>query len=500
MENKVLSLKKIAKSFSGVEVLRDINLAFERGEVHAICGENGAGKSTMMKIIAGALRQTTGEIIVDGSTCKFHSTNDAKAKGVYMIHQELNFVPELSVMENISLGRYPARGKYFVSRSAMRCEAENLLKRVSADIDPRLPMKSLSVAQAQMVEIAKCLRPGTRILIMDEPTAALTEKETETLFDIIRDLKEQGVTILYISHRMDEIFQVADRITVLRNGDFIGTKRVAETNYEELIHMMIGRDVGDLYPERSFPGGQVVYEVRNISGEKIEDISFTLQEGEILGITGLFGSGTVELAKTLYGAYPARGGTIYKNGEEIHPDTPAKALRCGIGFVSDDRKREGLLTGRSIKENISLSSLKQISGGGFIRAEKEAAAIDRFMKKFRIKARSPLQETRHLSGGNQQKVVFSRLEMGAPDICILAEPTRGVDVGAKAEIYALINDMTVAGRSVILVSSDLAEIVGVSDRVLVMRKGRIVTELAADKINQQTILSYASGGVNENEA
>lgn len=493
----ILELKDIVKIFPGVRALDGVRLDLYKGEVHALCGENGAGKSTLMKIISGAQTYTSGEIILHGEKVKFHSTKDAEKQGIAMIYQEFNMVPELSIAENIFLGRLPLTQFKKVDWTTLYQKADDILRKLGLDLDSKRKVKNISVAEAQMVEIAKAFSIGASIIIMDEPTAAISDEEAETLFKKIKDLKAHGISIIYISHRMDEIFRIADRISVFRDGKYIQTKNVVETNYMEVVVMMVGRSVTDLYPKRTYEKGEDILVVKNITNKTVKSVSFTLGKGEIIGIAGLLGSGNIDLSKILVGAIKKQEGEVMLKGKSIDFSTPRKALNAGMGFISDDRKMEGLVLVRNIKENIMLSSLKKISKGSLIDKKKEKELVDAQVKRLNIKISGIHQMAGNLSGGNQQKVVFGKMLETNPLVCILDEPTRGVDVGAKAEIYQIIDELTKNGISIILVSSDLPELIGMSDRVLVMREGQVVKTLNKPDITQEMIMAYASGGINE---
>jgi ribose transport system ATP-binding protein len=495
----VLKLESIVKTFPGVKALDGVHLEIFEGEVHALCGENGAGKSTLMKIIAGAQPYTSGAMYLDGKEVVFHSAKDAEKHGIAMIYQEFNMVPELSVAENMYLGRLPVSPFGKVDWNKLYREAQENLDHLGLKFSAKTKVKNLSVAEAQMTEIAKCLTIGAKIIIMDEPTAALAEEEIQILFRTIEELKKKGIAIIYISHRMDEIFQISDRLTVFRDGKFVASKLIGETDYDDVVSMMVGRNVSNLYPVRDYKTQEVVFEARNVNSRGVHDVSFKLHKGEILGITGLLGAGTIELSKLIYGAIPMDSGEIYVHGEKKDCSSPRKALEAGIGFVSDDRKQEGLVLLRSIKENISMSSLKKLTKGFRLDNKLEADRVKEQVKALNIKVSSAQQPAGKLSGGNQQKVVFAKVLLADSDILILDEPTRGVDVGAKAEIYAIMNKLTEAGKSILVISTDLPELIGVSDRVIVMREGRTVLEISKQEMNQEKILAHASGGVSENE-
>ena len=495
----ILRLEDIVKTFPGVKALDGVKLDVKEGEAHALCGENGAGKSTLMKIIAGAQGYTSGHMYINDQEVVFHSTKEAEKMGIAMIYQEFNMVPELSVAENMYLGRLPKTQLGVVDWKKLYQDADEVLKKLGLKFDCRNKVKNLSVAESQMTEIAKCLTIGAKVIIMDEPTAALTDEEIQILFRIIAELKAKGISILYISHRMDEIFRISDRLTVFRDGKYIATKAIGETDYDDVVSMMVGRSVTNLYPKRNYEKQDVAMELRNVTGKGVHGVSLKLHKGEILGVAGLLGSGTIELSKIVYGALPMTDGEIIINGEKQDCSSPRKALKAGIGFVSDDRKQEGLVLIRNIRENISMSSLDKISNGLYLNKAKETENINAEVKRLNIKISSPAQLAGKLSGGNQQKVVFAKVLEADPSILILDEPTRGVDVGAKAEIYQIMDELTKQGKSIILISTDLPEVIGMSDRVVIMREGYTVLEIDKSEMNQEKILAYASGGVSENE-
>ena len=499
-EGYVLKLDKIVKVFPGVRALDGVHLEIRKGEVHALCGENGAGKSTLMKIIAGAQPYTSGTMLINGKEVVFHSAKDAERHGIAMIYQEFNMIPELSVAENMYLGRLPVNRLGKVDWNRLYQDAQEHLDHLGLPFSAKAKVRTLSVAEAQMTEIAKCLTIGAKIIIMDEPTAALAEEEIRILFQTIEELKKKGISVIYISHRMDEIFKISDRLTVFRDGKFVATKNIDETDYEDVVSMMVGRKVSNLYPVRNYIPKEVVFEARDITGRGVHGISLKLYKGEVLGITGLLGSGAVELSKLIYGAIPMESGIIMIGGEKKDCSSPKKALKAGIGFVSDDRKQEGLVLVRSIRENISMSSLKKFTRGVSLNKKLEMKCVQDQVKALNIKISSDQQLAGKLSGGNQQKVVFAKVLEADSDILILAEPTRGVDVGAKAEIYSIINRLTECGKSILVISTDLPELIGISDRILVMREGHLVLDVLRHEVNQETILAHASGGVSEHES
>ena len=499
-DNKlILKLESIVKVFPGVKALDGVQLDVRPGEVHALCGENGAGKSTLMKIISGAQSYSSGKIFMEGEEVVFHSTKDAQRRGISMIYQEFNMIRDLSVAENMYLGRLPKTKVGMVDWKKLYQDAQEVLNKLGLKFNSKTKVRNLSVAESQMTEIAKCLTIGAKVIIMDEPTAALTDDEIKVLFGIIDDLKKKNIAILYISHRMDEIFKISDRLTVFRDGKYIATKNIEDTDYDDVVSMMVGRSVTNLYPVRQYEPKEVVFELQNINSKSIRNVNMKLHKGEILGIAGLLGSGNIELSKMIYGALPMDGGDILINGEKKDCSTPIKAIAAGIGFISDDRKQEGLVLIRNVKENISLSSLKKLTKGIQLDKKLEKKRVNDQVKRLNIKISSIQQNAGNLSGGNQQKVVFAKVLEANPTICIFDEPTRGVDVGAKAEIYTIMDQLTKDGKSIILISSDLPELIGMSDRVLIMREGKVVMEVSKSEANQEIILAHASGGVNENE-
>ncbi len=495
--DKILELVDIVKIFPGVKALDRVKMDVYAGEVHALCGENGAGKSTLMKIIAGAEKPTAGKILLNGQEVRFASTKDAEKWGIAMIYQEFNMIPDMTVAENMYLGRYPVKRLGIVDKKKLNEDTAQELKKLNLPVNPKTKVRSLSVATAQMIEIAKCLSVGAKIIIMDEPTSALTNEETEILFQLIQELKAKGIAVIYISHRMDEIFQIADRITVFRDGKYIKTLPVKETGYDQVVALMVGKDIIHLYPQRAVHSEETAFAVKNLTGPGVHGLSFQLQKGEILGITGLVGAGMIELAKLIYGAVPAEKGELWLEQRQLQIKSPMQALKNEIAFVSDDRKQEGLVLERDIKENSSMIALGlgYFLKAGVIDKKKEKASVQADIQKLAIKCHGMSQKTGNLSGGNQQKVVLAKVLKSEPKICILAEPTRGVDIGAKAEIYQLMNEMTKEGKSILLISSDLPEVIGMSDRILVMREGRAVLLLERSDFSQEKILAYASGGI-----
>ncbi|OCC04486.1 D-xylose ABC transporter ATP-binding protein [Labrys sp. WJW] len=474
----VVSLRDISKSFSGVKVLRDVNFDVRPGEVHALLGENGAGKSTLIKVIAGVHQPDTGTLTVGGETVRFTSPRHARRHGIATVYQELLLFPELTVAENIFLGNAPRQKWGGLDWSAMRLRARQLLDSLdSHDLDVDAKVGTLSVANRQRVEIAKALSQDARLLIMDEPTAALVEADVRRLMSVVKKLRERGVAIIYVSHRMPEIFELADRVTVLRDGSYIGTRDIGEVTEGLLVSMMVGRSIEQLFPKVEAPLGEVALELRDVSyGRKVQNVSLSLRAGEILGLAGLIGSGRTELALTVFGITPASTGEILVNGRKVTIDGPRKARDLGIAYVPEDRGSQGLVRPMTIRENVSMAVLDKMSNGFAIRFGDEIRRSVEAIKRLGIRTRGPEQIVGQLSGGNQQKVVLAKWLEANPRILIMDEPTRGIDVGAKAEIYALMGRLVQQGVAILMISSELPEVLGMSDRVLVINGGRIVAE------------------------
>ncbi|GAX90747.1 sugar ABC transporter ATP-binding protein [Effusibacillus lacus] len=496
MTNPLLEMKGISKSFPGVKVLENVQFSLQSGEVHALMGENGAGKSTLMKILGGIYAKDQGTILIKGQRKEIASPRVAQDLGIAIIHQELNLIPDLTVAENIYLGREFTFGKTGLIRwRVMREQARRYLSQLGMDLDPETLVGSLSVGQQQMVEIAKALSMQADILVLDEPTAALTHREIESLFGVIASLKQKGVGMIYISHRMEEIFQICDRVTVLRDGHHIGTKKTSETDMNELVRMMVGREITDRFPKVQVPLGKERLRVEGVSQKgKLHDISLTVRGGEILGIAGLMGAGRTELAKALFGAERMDSGRIVIDGEQVVIRKPVDAIRAGIALVTDDRKDEGLVLPLSVKENLSLPNLPSLSSFGFVKKRKEQELSSSTIKQLLIKTPNAEQAVESLSGGNQQKVVIGKWLATQPKILILDEPTRGVDIGAKKEIYDLMNQLAEQGVAIIMISSELPEVLGMSDRILVMHEGRITGEFTREEATQEIIMHAATGG------
>ncbi len=495
----LLHMAHISKTFPGVQALKDVELTVYPGEILALVGENGAGKSTLVRILSGVFPPDpdSGQIVWDGRPVAIHSPHDAQALGISMIHQELALIPYLDVGKNIYLGREPAGViPGTINWAQLYDQARQQLARLGLDVDPRTPVNRLPLAQQQMVEVVKALSLDARLLVMDEPTSALTEREVDTLFQQMRALRAQGVSIIFISHRLEEIFAVADRVTVLRDGERVGTERIADLTEEKIIRMMVGREVQDIYERRERQGGtEPALEVRGLSSRgAIEDVSFQLYRGEILGLAGLVGAGRTELAETIFGLRPATAGVIHLDGREVKIRRPAEAIRHGIGFVPEDRKAQGLFLRMTVSSNVVMALLGKLARWGLIRHQQAEAISADFVQRLDIRTPSLVQRVRNLSGVNQQKVVIAKWLTLEPKILILDEPTRGIDVGAKAEIHHLMNELAERGVGILMISSELPEVLGVSDRVLVMHEGRLIGEYDPRTATQDDIMGAATGG------
>src|SRR5215213_5526163 len=490
----VLEMHEIRKTFPGVVALDGVDFSLRRGEVHILLGENGAGKSTLMKILSGAYQKTAGRITLDGAEVEIRNPAHAQGLGIATIYQEFNLVPHLSVGENIFLGREPMRLPGLIDRRAVNRRASEVLNGLGLRLDPRRPVKGLRVAEQQMVEVAKALSLDARVLIMDEPTAALAEHEIKELFAAIRGLKEKGVSIVYISHRMEELFEIGDRVTVLRDGRSVGTFDVKETNKFELIRLMVNRDLTELFPKEHAERGEEVLRVEGLTTRGgLNGVSFSLHKGEVLGIAGLLGAGRTELARAIFGLDKLESGTVSIKGETRRIGSPRAAINAGLGFLTEDRKAQGLVLPLSVKDNLCLPSVDKFTSLGLVDAKRERRAAGRYVRELRIRTPGLDQKVVYLSGGNQQKVVLSKWLCSEAEVFIFDEPTRGVDVGAKAEIYQLMNRLAASGVAIIMISSELPEILGMSDRILVMRAGTVACEFTAAEATQEKILECALG-------
>ncbi len=493
--NLLLEMNGIDKRFSGVHALKGVHFDLRYGEVHALVGENGAGKSTLMKVLTGIHQPDAGEITYEGKPYAVKNIGESQNLGISMIHQELNMMNDLTVAQNIFIGREAMAGGFIIRDGDMVKETEKLFRHIGINIDPNLQLGKLTVGKQQMVEIAKAISRDCKILVLDEPTAALTQSEIEELFTIMTDLKAKGIGMIYISHRMDEINRISDRITVMRDGEYVDTVNTADVTKDDIISMMIGRVVyEDPKTKSEVPkDAPVVLEVRNLtSGKTVRNVSFQLRRGEILGFSGLMGAGRTEVARAIFGADPYDSGEIYVNGKQVFIKSPEDAVKHGIGYLSEDRKRYGLMLIKSVAENTAISSMERYTRFGLIndRLLKEEAQAEN--EKLRTKTPSMEQALKNLSGGNQQKVIIARWLIKNSDILIFDEPTRGIDVGAKSEIYKLMNDLAKQGKSIIMISSELVEILRMSDRVLVMCEGRKTGELDISEANQENIMQLAT--------
>lgn len=497
MTDYVLEMRNIEKSFFNVKVLDNVNFRIKPGEVHALVGENGAGKSTLMKILMGIYEKDRGEILINGENSNFLKPRDAIAHGVSMIHQELNPVLDMEVAENIFLGREISKFKYgplsLVDKNEQRIQTASLFAKMGISIEPNQLMRNLSVAQTQLVEIVKAISLSAKIVIMDEPTSAITDKEVNTLFEQIEKLKAQSVAIIYISHKMDEIFKIADSITVLRDGKLVCTEETKNLSSEQLIKMMVGRELKEIYPKTTIPPGNVALEVNNFSnGKKFENINFAIHSGEILGIAGLVGAGRSELVECIFGINKHISGEVKVFGKKVNVRHPKDAIRSRIALITEDRKFTGLNLKSTVEHNISLVGLQSLSKWGVINSKREAFVTDLQIKKMSIKVFSRKSMISSLSGGNQQKVVLSKWLMTNPDIIILDEPTRGIDVGAKRDIYLLMGDLVKEGKAILLISSEIPELIGLADRIVVLAAGKITGTIERKEFSQENIMRLAS--------
>ena len=490
-----IEMRGIDKSFGSNQVLKQAGFTLESGEVHALMGENGAGKSTLMKILTGVYTKDAGTVLVDGKEVNYKNPQEAEKAGIVFIYQELNVMFDLTVEENLFMGK-EIHGKFGIcDRKAMQKKAREALNTLGVDISPKTVMSELSVGQQQMVEICKALMADAKVIIMDEPTAALTQSETVALFKVIESLRKKGVSMVYISHRMEEIFELCDRITVLRDGSYIGVKNIPETNMNEIVKMMIGREIGERYPSRDVKIGKEVLKVKGLTRKgTFHDVSFSVRAGEELGVSGLMGAGRTEIMQAIFGNLSYESGSIEIDGKEVKISNPRQAMEQGIGFITEDRKTEGLMLDKSIRENISLCNLGRISKSSVISKEAEKNMVAEAIKDLHIKCFGPYHECNNLSGGNQQKVVLAKWILTNPKILILDEPTRGVDIGAKKEIYSIINKLAAQGVAIIMVSSELPEVLGMSDNIMVVREGEVRGIISYEEANQERVMTLATGG------
>jgi ABC-type sugar transport system ATPase subunit len=493
-ENIILEMRNISKAFAGVQALNNVSFSCRRGQVHALVGENGAGKSTLIKILAGAYQADSGDILYKGKHYSYLTTREALDNGIRIIYQELNLIPYLTVAENIFLGREPRTRFGMIDNKQLHTQAAELLKRLGVQLDLTTLVGELTVARQQMVEIAKALSQQADLIVMDEPSAILAGQELETLFAIIDSLIKQGVTIIYISHRLDEVFQIADEVTVLKDGVGVGTRPISELNRSSLVQMMVGRSLDEVFPAGQSQRGESVLDAGNLSTDAIRINRLTLYAGEILGVAGMVGSGRTELARALFGADPLRTGTIFLKGKAVSLTSPVQAVSAGMALVPEDRKTQGLFLGLPIRDNITLTILHELTRNGVLQRQLESESVERMRRELSIAMTSASQEVQYLSGGNQQKVVLAKWLETSPAIVILDEPTRGIDVGAKFEIYQLMRQLTERGVAILMISSELLEILGMSDRIIVMHDGQIAGEFSREEATEERIMELATTG------
>ncbi|MET3655672.1 sugar ABC transporter ATP-binding protein [Sporosarcina psychrophila] len=492
----MIEMTGISKSFDGNSVLTNVEFSVKKGEIHALMGENGAGKSTLMKILTGIYARDTGEVKVRGKLVDFKNPKEAEHAGIAVIHQELNILPDLTVAENLFLGNEKTFGKSGILKTKeMNKKAKVILGELGLDVDVKTVARELSVGKQQIIEIAKAMSSNAEVIIMDEPTAALTEREIVSLFETIRALQSNGVSFVYISHRMEEIFSLCDRITILRDGNYVGVKEIKKTSFDEIVQMMVGRELGERFPERNATIGDVKLAANGLTRNGyFEDISFELRKGEVLGIAGLMGAGRTEVAQSLFGYKKLHKGEILLDGKPVKISNPLQAKKLGFGYVTEDRKSEGLIVDFSVRDNLSLTNFDKVSAKGIIKSNEEKELYETMVKRLGVRTSGPNQAAKSLSGGNQQKVVIAKWLGIEPNVLILDEPTRGVDVGAKKEIYSIINELAEKGVAILMISSELPEIIGMTDRVLVMHEGTMTAELQKTEMTQERIMHYATGG------
>lgn len=489
--NYILTLKNITKEFPGVKALDDVTINIERGTIHGLVGENGAGKSTLIKVLAGIYQPNKGEIILDGKPCRFNSPIEARRAGISVVHQEIKLAEPLSVAENMFLGNVQLKNG-LVDWKGMRRRAREIVEDLGMDIDINAQVSSLTVAKKQIVEIMHAINNNSRILIMDEPSAVLTDRELEVMFRIVKQLRDEGITIIYISHRLDEIFGLCSNVSVLRDGCHIDTIPVASVDRQGLINMMVGREMGQEYPKEVGNVGGTILEVKNLSRGILQDISFEVKSGEVFGISGLVGAGRTELARAILGIDKPESGEVYVRGKKVHYRTFADAIRDGLGLIPEDRKLQGLIQIMSVKRNTTLVNMKRVLRAGVISSSLEEKLSKEYTDKLHVVTPSMETEVQYLSGGNQQKVVIAKWLFQNSEILFLDEPTRGIDVGAKAEIYRLINRMAKEGKTIIMISSEMPELLGMCDRIMVMHEGHKMGELNAAEATQEKIMALCS--------
>ena len=490
MSEPILEMQDIFKGFPGVQALSGAGLKIRAGEAVALLGENGAGKSTLMNILTGVHRKDSGRIVYGGEEVEYGSSRAASDAGIAIIHQEMNLVPQMRIYENVFLGREMTKTGGALDRAGMIRRTREIFGRINVQLDPERLVRGLSIAMQQMIEIAKALTFDARVIVMDEPTDALPDEEVDSLLALMGELKKQGCGIVYITHRLDEVFRVCERATVLRDGKFIAELPTSELDYDSLVRMMVGRELDQLFPySPAEPDGEVALKVSGLSNDDIHDVSFEVRRGQVVGITGLAGAGRTELAKTIYGVFSHSAGTVEVLGKPVQISSPSEAIRAGIFYISEDRKGDGLVLGLDVKTNITLSSLRSITRFGRIDLRAEKRISDGFQKDLRIRTPSLTQLVKKLSGGNQQKIALAKGLMSNPDILILDEPTRGIDVGAKKEIYQLINEFKKSGKAVLMISSEMPEVLGVSDEILVMHEGSLRARFPREDATQEKIMA-----------
>ncbi len=493
-QSLAVQARGITKAFPGVRALQNVSLEVRRGEIHALVGENGAGKSTLMKVLYGVYQPDSGTILLDGVVTTIPSPHAAQQLGISMVHQELNLIPALDVARNVFLGREPTRGLGVIDWPKLYQATRALLDRLHLRLNPRTPVRRLSTAQKQMVEIARALSWQPRLLILDEPTSSLTQSEIGELFRILRTLRESGVAVLYISHRLEELAEIADRVTIFRDGHYVDTVDARTTPIPALIRLMVGRSVEQLFPKVDLPVGPEVLRVEGLSRKgAFRDVSFAVHAGEIVGMAGLVGAGRSETARVIFGADRKDAGAVFLEGKRVEIDSPADAIAAGIALLPEDRKTQGLVLPLSVKQNVSLATLPAVSPGGIVRQRERAAIARRFVKDLRVRTPNIEARVRNLSGGNQQKVVLAKWLASDPKVLIFDEPTRGIDVGAKVEVYNLMNALARRGVGILLISSELPEVLGMSDRVMVMHEGQLVANLSRAEATPERVISWASG-------
>jgi ribose transport system ATP-binding protein len=489
--DNILELRDITKLYPGVKALDHVSISFRRGEVHALVGENGAGKSTLIKTVSGAIEPTEGRICVEGREFEALTPALSRENGIAIVYQEFTLVPVLTAAENIFLGEFLRKGIFSCQREMSEL-AKKLFQRLNIQMDPDVKVGELTTGYQQIVEIAKAVSKNAKILIMDEPSAPLTNREVEAMFQIVETLKAEGVTIIYISHRLEEIFRLADRVSVLRDGQYIATKAIQDTDKDDLVRLMVGRTLKETYPERNFTQKETVLEVNHLTGNGVKNISFTLKKGEILGFGGLVGAGRTELAALLFGSAKIKSGEIILRGKKFDPNSPNAAIRNGICLVPEDRKQQGLILEMTVQENLTMAVRKKLSKRGIMRESDSREFSEKYVKDLTIRTPGIFQRVKNLSGGNQQKVVLGKWLGVDPEILIFDEPTRGIDVGAKQEIYKIMTEIVRQGKSIIMISSDMEELLGMSDRMVMLSKGRQTGMLEKEEFTQERVLNYIS--------